>query len=621
MNEKSVKILVVDGPDTGKIHKLNILKNEIRIGRSDSTKKRNIPDLNLESDSRISQHHARLVRINEKWFIVDLGSDLGTTVDGREIQGHGSIELAPIVPVVTGETIWTIVPNNCIHSQLGQVFIFVPYIDTINYALYHCGKPAVGKPIVRNYGEKKSDPFNFRLQISGFSDPCIIEVPPLEPNQSMQLEIPIMPLYTHILRNQIESVRTHLKLEIIKQPDISALTEVTILGFWDWSYEQNARRTIAAFVLPRNPVIEYIVSKAQLRLKEDEGINNFRSLLRSGKKNSEKLILKILYDYLKDNTDMLFEDPKIVSDSKKVTTYQTIKAPHHIFSKQISSLSAKAKCIDLALLFAACLENIGLYPVVIITGDKVDIPSHALIGCWTVPAPNCVPILHLDKLRTESESGNLIALECLGIIETMNPDNKKLDFLSAKDSAVKKLNTTKWAYAVDIVSLRPPYSSIVPLDNPIEPEVDGAIEIAKSFAELKKLHCVETTHLFFGLIMKNGKVIKWLLEEAGIDIFILRNKIETSIIPHQAPKAAVFTQNFIDCRHMAEEFARQVGSPSVQEQHLLWALLDKACVQGSFQDTCQKLKIDVEKLRQLLNKRYPRPKVTYSLSSLSINLK
>ena len=621
MSEQSIRILIADGPETGRVHKFNLSRNEIRIGRPYPTEPHTNPELSLESDDHVSRHHARVVRIKNKWFIVDLGSKYGTFVDGREIQGCGSVELPPCVPVVTGETTWTMVPNGWLHVRVGHVFVFVPYPETINYALYHCGRPVIGELVTRNYGKKKSTPFRLRLQVSGFSDPCDIEVPPLDPGCTISLGIPAIPFHIHTLRNQVEPVRSHLRLEIGGKPDLTAVTDITILGFWDWSYEQKARRTIAAFVSPRNSVVERILLEAQAKLKDTEEVDTFRDLLRSSTEGAEGLILRTLYEYLKDNTDVLFEDPNIVGDSGSLTTYQAIKAPHHIFSQHISSMSGKAKCIDLSLLFAACLENIGLYPLVIIMGQKAGIPAHALIGCWLAPAPSSFPIIHLDRLRSEAESGNLIVLECLGIVASMNPNNKKLDFSTASESAANRLSSAAWAYAVDIVSLRPPYGSIVPLDNPLEPEVDGAIEVAMLFAEQKKRLCVETTHLFYGLIVKNGRVIKWLLDEAGIDISELRRNIEDAVIPYESSKSPIFTQNFLDCRHLAEEFARQVGSPSVQEQHLLWALLDKAWVKGSFQDTCRILRIDIEKLRQLLNKRHPRPEVSCSVSSLSISLK
>jgi hypothetical protein len=620
MTEQSIRIVIADGPEIGTVHEFDLSRREIRIGRSDTADLFDVPSLNIKSDHRVSRHHARIVRVNDKWLIVDLGSEYGTFVDGRQIQGYGSVELPPCVPVVVGETTLIMVPNDWLYVNVGQVFVFVPYPRTINYALYHSGRPVIGKPIARNYGKEKSTSFCLKLQVSGFSDSCDIQVPPLDPGHAISLGIPTVPFHIQTLRNQVEPVRSHLRLEVAGKPNITIVKDVTILGFWDLSYEQKARRTIAAFVSPRNLVVERILLKAQAKLKNIEGIYTFRDLLRSKIEGSERLILKTLYEYLKDNTDVLFEDPNIVGDSNDLTTYQTIKAPHHIFPRDISSMSGKAKCIDLSLLFAACLENTGLYPLVIIMGKKAGIPTHALIGCWLGPTPNSVPIIHLDRLRIETKSENLILLECLGIVASMNPKNKKLDFSAAVESATKRLSSAAWAYAVDIVSLRPPYGSIVPLDNPLEPEVDGAIEIAKLFASEKKRNCVETTHLFYGLVVKNGKAIKWLLNEAGLDISELRRNIESAVIPHDSPKAPIFTQNFLDCRNIAEEFARQVGSPSVQEQHLLWALLDKACVKGSFRDTCSKLRIDVEKLRRLLSKQYPHPGISCSVKSLSISL-
>jgi len=608
MTIASIRMVILDGPDAGRLESLGFEKSEIRIGRTSPNDDQAQPDVALDSDFSVSRHHARLVRIKNKWHIVDLQSKSGTLVNGREIKGRGAIVLTPGEIVVTGETTWTVIPEDWIHVHDSPILVAGPYVGVVNYSTYHSGVPILGGVLAVNYGRRASPASHLRLVVEGFSDPCEIEVPSLAPGQKMHLAAPPISLRSDILRRQAEQVHTRFRLEIVGQPPVSAVRDIRVLGFWDWPYEQTTRKTLAAFVSPRNPVVEHIILEAQAVSKETTGFESFRDLIRSGCQGAEKLILQSVYGYLRENTDIHFEDPKVVSDPTHSRIYQTVKPPHHVFTQHLSSKRGKAKCLDLVILSSACLENVGLFPVVILTGAADQVPKHALLGCWTTPTPYGIPLLPLDTMRDEIRSANLLIVECLGVVPDANPAKTKMSFSQAVKAALRILDRALWAQGIDVASVRPPYGSVLPMDNPLEPEVESAFEKARSFAARKGLSTVETTHLFYGLIVTKSSLARYLLRKAGLNPEAACRQLCELFEAGHASQPPVYTDNLLQCKRSAEEYASQAGSPSIQEYHLLWALFDRAQIQGSFHGNCRRLKIDLERLRILLSERHPPPR-------------
>ena len=608
MAEQSVKIIVLHGPDRKRSRILSFEKAEIRIGRLDSDDHHAAPDVAFESDPLVSRHHVRLARIKGVWYIVDLRSKSGTTVGGQEIRQLGSVRLTPGQPVTTGNTTWTIVPGDWAYVYDDPVLVTAPCVRTMNYATYHCGTPIVGPIKATNCGRLPSVAFCLRLVVEGFSDVYEVTVPALEPRQEIQLGIPAIPFRIEVLRRQVEPVQTRLKLEIAASIPVSTARNVQILGFWDWPYATRFRKVLAAFVSPRNPIVESIVLEAQIKAKESLGCDSFRALLRSGRPSAERLVLKSLYDYLATHAQLHFEEPNLVSSPMDLNTYQTIRLPHHIFADYTSSRLGKAKCLDLAMLLAGCLENVGLYPLIVLLGENQEIPQHAFVGCWVAPIPHGVPRVEHGTMRQALASGHLFVLECLGLVADVSRKKTKMSFLEACDSATRDLDQAVWAQGIDIASARPPYDSILPIDNPLEPEVDSAIEHARLFAHSKKLPCVETTHLLYGLLAAKSRVTQWLFVKMGLDSESILRQLDHLFECGQASQPPVPTENFVKCRRNAEEYALRSGSPSIQEHHLLWALLERTREKGSFYGHCRGLKIDANKLKKCLREKYPPPR-------------
>ena len=607
-NRHRLKLIVISDLGADRDQEYDFSGKEIFIGRVDSEIESNTSTLNLDSDLAISRKHARVWFENGKWYIEDGDSKHGTCVDGHEIKGSGVKELAFGSIIQTGETAWIILPANWVFIRWGDIIIFGPCATGINYAMYHCGTPIVGLLTAKNLGQQESTAINLRMQVIGFSDRCNVTIPCIPPGASVSLGVPSINLHGHILRKQVVRIRARLLAHIEGKLPAKTEKDVTILGFWDWIYDATATKTIAAFVSPRNLVIERIAIGAQTTLKKLTEFDDFQDLLKSGQADVEKLAIQAIYEYLNKQWRIHYVVPELEIDPEGIRIIQTVKPPHRIFIPNLLLAMAKATCLDLALLVAGCLENIGLNPLVFFTGDEIDKPRHAFAGCWTGSVPGGRPVIYdADFLNRQVEKNNLIVIECTGFAKGISRQWNKLSFEKAVKSANKQLKNTPWVCAVDIGSLRPPYGSITPMESPLEPEVGQAYDEAKRIAKTKSRETIETTYLLYGCLAARGEVVESLFTKAGLGFEKIRLQIERLINTHTFSEEPTPTQNYLDCCRFAEDIARHMGSPTVREQDLLWAIFTKGQGSVKFCTVCRKIKVDINLLANLLSECYSYP--------------
>ncbi len=77
----SIELMIMSGPDDGKILKLNAPKqgDAFVVGRREEC------DVVLPYDSQISRQHARLFKKDGKWYVQDLDSRNGTYIGKQKI--------------------------------------------------------------------------------------------------------------------------------------------------------------------------------------------------------------------------------------------------------------------------------------------------------------------------------------------------------------------------------------------------------------------------------------------------------------------------------------------------------------------------------------------------------
>jgi len=184
-----------------------------------------------------------------------------------------------------------------------------------------------------------------------------------------------LPLVAGLLRHCTESLRTNLYIKVTCGDRLlrESSERVTVLPADEWRDDGEDHRWLPSFVLPRDPAVLKVIDAAQryLRTLLDDcsaGFDGYQQLL-SDDSNAADVVdpqVQAIWAALQHDLPVSYINPPPSYTSQS----QRLRSPTEIFRGKA------ATCIDLALLFASCLEFVGIYPVVFL------IAGHAFPGYW-----------------------------------------------------------------------------------------------------------------------------------------------------------------------------------------------------------------------------------------------
>ena len=181
-----------------------------------------------------------------------------------------------------------------------------------------------------------------------------------------RIRVPLTWEYARTLR---ETVLTSLYINVTYEGEsiYKDTLQVRLLPPDEWKDTKLDGKWLPSFVLPRDHAVRDIVNKAQNYLK---AINDDPDAGFDGYQSGDPVIVDfevqaiwsaLIYDY-----DLGYIDPPPTYSHSS----QRLRSPEEVMSGGCGT------CIDLALLFASCLEYIGLYPVIFL------LKGHAFPGYW-----------------------------------------------------------------------------------------------------------------------------------------------------------------------------------------------------------------------------------------------
>jgi very-short-patch-repair endonuclease len=142
--------------------------------------------------------------------------------------------------------------------------------------------------------------------------------------------------------------------------------EINLLPPSHWGGVNTAPELLAAFVRPTDPSIDVILREASDKLAaagRDEAMDGYRK----GTKARAWEIADAIWAALVSHSIAYVLPPKSFERSG-----QMVRGPSDILSRQVGT------CLDLTLLYASCLEQAGLNPVLALT------EGHSFVGIWLV---------------------------------------------------------------------------------------------------------------------------------------------------------------------------------------------------------------------------------------------
>jgi very-short-patch-repair endonuclease len=246
-----------------------------------------------------------------------------------------------------------------------------------------------------------------------------------------------------------ERMRAEVRLELRRGEAVLAesLHSIVALARNEWGGAAFMPELLAAFVTPNDPAVQRILKEASRILEASGKRGSLEGYQSKSRKRSWEILAGIWAAVC--TRGITYAEPPASFGQQG----QKIRLPSMIEEQGL------ATCLDTALLFAAAIEQAGLYPLVVFT------EGHALTGAWLQPQT-------LSSLTTDDpmEIRKAIDLDELVLFETtMAAAGHALPFsraIAEGKRQVAEANEHAFIYAIDIRQARgrdiQPLSSLAP---------------------------------------------------------------------------------------------------------------------------------------------------------------
>ena len=313
-----------------------------------------------------------------------------------------------------------------------RVVLKIDYLPSVNYSMMNNGVEVCNSLVLENNDDM--DWFQLSIQLNGpyiKESSCRLDM--LKKGQSAQVNlIKIEPDYK-ILTEITEAVNTSFVLTVKREEELIYKKEypITLLSYEEWAGSSIMPQHLAAFVVPNNPYLPKIKLEAAKFLEEWTGSSSFDEY-QTQDRNRVRAQVAAIYEALRSE-GIIYSAPPAYFEQ----TGQRIRMADKVLTEK------QGTCLDTALLIASCLEEIGIFPIIVI------LKGHAMVGAWLTP--NMFPQMICDDasyLLKEMADGNnnLVLLESTAITSS-----DKISFDDAVRSATLRLgDESDFLYFVDI---------------------------------------------------------------------------------------------------------------------------------------------------------------------------
>ncbi|MAG55752.1 MAG: hypothetical protein CMJ83_05635, partial [Planctomycetes bacterium] len=317
-----------------------------------------------------------------------------------------------------------------------SVAIDVVHDASINWALQQNDVPVVKLLRVRNDGREPLEDLVVRIGIaSGIATPAVVRVARIAPGATWNLDTVDLALDPEALASQVERESTTLDVTVSIGEEVVARVErpIAVLAWNEWGGVSVLPEIVAAFVQPNHPAIDGILARAQRHLESatgDPSLGGYQS------RDAERARAHVaaVFAAIRD-LGIGYVNPPASYESEG----QKVRLADQILEHRLGT------CLDLALLFAACLEQCGLHSLIIL------VTGHAFVGCWLADETFAEPAVEdAARLRKRIRLDEIAGVEATAV--TVGPG---MDFEHAQKDALRTLqDTAAFCVAIDVAAAR-----------------------------------------------------------------------------------------------------------------------------------------------------------------------
>jgi hypothetical protein len=248
----------------------------------------------------------------------------------------------------------------------------------LNYSLLHNNRSPVRTFVVDKPFRGSLPPLRVEVSLDVGGEACRCRFAEELPEDARPVELAEkirLPLVAGLLRQCSESLRTNLYIKVECGPHLLCERNepATVLPADEWRDDGEDHKWLPSFVLPRDPAVLTVIGAAQRYLCTllDDCSAGFDGYQRLQDDDADAIDVvdpqaQAIWAALQHDLALTYINPPPSYSSQS----QRLRSPSQIFEAKA------ATCIDLALLFASCLEYVGLYPVIFL------VTGHAFPGFW-----------------------------------------------------------------------------------------------------------------------------------------------------------------------------------------------------------------------------------------------
>lgn len=346
--------------------------------------------------------------------------------------------------------------------ELKEVTIKASIAEKVTFASQQNDVPVVADLNIINPTPDLYEDLELRLSC----DPPLIEskiwkIDRISPDGESRVKRRAVSLSGGMLSKLTERMRAQVTLELVQGDKVIANENYDLVGLAknEWGGASYMPELLSAFIMPNDPAVSKILKEASNALRS-AGSNPSLDAYQSKSRKRVWEISSAIWSAI-SMMRLTYAEPPASFEREG----QKIRTPSEVVDTGL------ATCLDTALLFASCLEQAGLYPVIAFT------KGHAICGVWLQPQ-------HLPSLTVEDPTDlrKYIALKELVLFETTFVTNEPpVSFSKAIEEANRQINEENerdFVYALDVNRARS--HQISPLASIVETKgADDEAEAAK----------------------------------------------------------------------------------------------------------------------------------------------
>ena len=331
-------------------------------------------------------------------------------------------------------------------SKLSIEFLYLP---VVNFAMQQNRVSLIRDLSIENLTEERFQDLKIELT----ADPEFMAVTPIymaavNAKEKVRVEIPQLNLSANYFAQLTERISGDISLKIYSKDELLVEEKypIDVLAYDQWGGITILPEMLSAFVTPNNPATLPVIKRAAAILEQWTGSPS-------------------LDEYQSQNPDRVQKQMAAIytAIAEQEIIYSTVPASFEDYGQRIrlvdSVMTQKlATCLDMALLYASCLETVGIHSLIIVVN------GHAFAGGWLVP--ETFPDSSIDDVSLINKR---IAdgINDITLVETtcMNM-GQNADFDQAVKAANRRISQPDFILAVDVKRTR--FSGIKPIPQRIQ---------------------------------------------------------------------------------------------------------------------------------------------------------